>query len=302
MAKIIFHCGAHKTASSHLQHNLHLNKEYLEAIGVKYIKLKYHRGLGEKMIRLRQEFNNEDFDANKIMNEIRQIINDSIKGYDKAIISYEGVFGSMNHYNLKTVYPDAETLMKIYKDILQGHEVIPAFAIRNYNDFITSAYKWLLQYDEIRIKFSEFSAQLELNSARWTEILKALNQTYSRPIVWTLEDYKSKSNEILSTLINEISDEKTSPDKLKIFEGKRNSASGKNIIKLHYTANRWLGTKNRQRAKYRINKYFNESNVFFGNLLPNPIDITLETKFDTIPSYQKETTEIKESSDYIVFP
>lgn len=101
MAKIIFHCGAHKTASSHLQHNLRLNKHYLEAKGIKYIKLKYHRGLGEKMIRLRQEFNNEDFDANKIMNEIRQIINDSIKGYDKAIISYEGVFGSMNHYNLR---------------------------------------------------------------------------------------------------------------------------------------------------------------------------------------------------------
>jgi hypothetical protein len=36
MAKVILHIGAHRTASTHLQYNLGLNRDYLEKNGITY--------------------------------------------------------------------------------------------------------------------------------------------------------------------------------------------------------------------------------------------------------------------------
>src|SRR5699024_6035831 len=129
MAKIFFHCGAHKTASSHLQHALKLNQAYLKSRGIKYIKLKYHKNLGRRMMRLRSCWDQKEYDTAKEINSIRKIINESLRGYDKAILSYEGVFGEMSHYKSKTIYPDAEKLIAIYKIILYVHKIIADFVI-----------------------------------------------------------------------------------------------------------------------------------------------------------------------------
>ena len=200
------------------------------------------------------------------------------------------------------VYPEAEQLVKIYRDILQDHEVIPVFVIRNYNDFIISAYKWLLKDKEIPVKLSKFAEELELNTPRWSQIIEALFQTFTSPIIWTFEDYKNNANKILCDLINQISHQKISCDNLKTYDKKRNPAAGENFIKLHYTVNRWLGPKVRKRAKYRINRHFGQSDIFFGKLLTDPMDISLKNRFDSTPLYEKEIADIKSNPNYIVLP
>ncbi|HLS31160.1 MAG TPA: hypothetical protein VK021_09910 [Flavobacteriaceae bacterium] len=303
MAKILFHCGAHKTASKHLQYNLKLNEKYLASKGIKYIDLQNYKGLSSKMIHLRRKYKKEDYDIVKASDEIRQIINEGIKGYDKAIISYEGPFGDMNHHKLKTIYPNAEELIIIYKDILKDHEVTPVYVTRNYNDFINSAYKWQLKYGYTNIKLSESAENLDFQTPRWSAIINALNQTFTNPIVWSFEDYKTNADNIFCALINQISDETIPCEKLQFYEGKRNAASKKNIVKFHYIVNQiFRGKIRRRRINIKTNRHFGQTANFICALLPNPVDISLKERFDSMPIYEKEMESIKNNPDYITLP
>lgn len=303
MAKILFHCGAHKTASKHLQYNLKLNQEYLASKGIKYIDLQHYKGLGPKMARLRRRYKNEDYDKAKGIDEIGQIINEGIKGYDKAIITFEGPFGEMIHHKAKTVYPNAEELIVIYKDILKGHAVTPVYVTRNYNDFINSAYKWLLKFGRANSKLSELAENLDFKTPRWSVIINALNQTFTNPIVWSFEDYKTNADNIFCALINQISDEPIPCEKLQFYKGKKNATSRKNIVKFHYIVNHIFRGKNRRKKiNFKTNKHFGQTANFFCAPLPNPVDISLKERFDSMPVYEKEIESIKNNPDFITLP
>lgn len=303
MAKILFHCGAHKTASKHLQYNLKLNEEYLASKGIKYIDLQKYKGLSSKMIRLRRGYKKENYDTSKGIDEIRKIINDGIKGYDKAIISYEGPFGDMNHHKLKTIYPNAEELISIYKDILKDHVVTPVYVTRNYNDFINSAYRWLLKFGKTNIKLSELAENLDFQTPRWSVIISALNQTFTNPIVWSFEDYKTNADNIFCALINQFNDEPIPCERLQFYDGKRNATSRKNIVKFHYIVNHIFRGKNRRRKiNFKTNKHFGQTANFICAPLPNPVDISLKERFDSMPVYKKEIENIKNNPDYITLP
>src|SRR5699024_7318169 len=221
MARIILHGGAHKTASKHLQHNLLLNKAYLETKGVKYIPPKFKGPLIRTMLRVRRKFDRKTFDLQRAKDDIRAMINDRIGDYENVIFSYEGIFGSMNMQGNQTIYATAEPLIELYGEILEEHEVIPAYAIRNYSDYVLSAYKWLVKNTGYSRPLSKFLADFDREEKRWSQIIEALAQTFDQPFIWNVEAYKSNPDRVLMKLLDQITPGGVEPEALKTDDKKR---------------------------------------------------------------------------------
>src|SRR5699024_259128 len=135
LMKIIYHFGAHKTASTHLQFNLNLNRNLLERHGVKYFCFHNVGSLQADTIKIRNTID----DPEKVKNYIdktRKQIEEEIQGFDTAIISYEGSLGNLSQHHYQYIYEDAEKLIKIFQKILHQHQVIPLYALRNYDSFL----------------------------------------------------------------------------------------------------------------------------------------------------------------------
>lgn len=295
MAKIIFHCGAHKTASSHLQNNLKGNKNYLAQKGIKYIKLKYYSDLGDRIIRLRNKLGEEDYEVEQEVNQIKNIINESIKGYDYALISYEGVFGSMSVYQQETIYPKAKQLIEVYNTILEGHEVVPLFVTREYLSYLKSAYKWKLKNSRTTYSLSEFMADFKLEEPRWTEIIQNLERVFGSPIVWAFEDYIREPDKFLLSLFNVFPETGIKAEDLKVSFEKNNESKGLNVIKTHMLINKCVPNKYLTKAfNSRISRHLKNEYLFIGKLLKNPMNFNLEEEFKGAQHiYQEEISRVK---------
>ncbi len=95
--KLILHFGAHKTASTHLQYNLTLNKEVLANHGIMYSKFQELPLLHLHVRQLRCNTRNKEYDLQNAKNVIREEIDKAIKGYDVSILSFEGILGPLDH-------------------------------------------------------------------------------------------------------------------------------------------------------------------------------------------------------------
>lgn len=234
--KIIFHCGAHKTASSHLQYNLKLNRKLLERKGIVYFKFKEIDGLGRAAIRLRQKIFKGSSDINKTITFIRDTITKTIRGYDYAIISYEGVFGSMAHSDQTDLYQDAEKLIEIYKQILDDHQVIPVYAIRDYDGFLRSSYKWMLKKEKLAMPLNKYLADSHYSENRWTQIIESIRNNFGKIEIYTLEDYKNTPKEILFRMINQCKDD-VNFNELTFSQKEKNTSDNKKGLDFYYTIN-----------------------------------------------------------------
>jgi hypothetical protein len=302
MAKILFHCGAHKTASSHIKYNLELNKKYLESKGVVYFKTQRDGKLRKKAIELRKSINDDNYNVDEAIHYIRAKINEEINGYNFVIFSYEGVFGDLSLFRSKAIYPRAEKLIKIYEQIFKYHDVYPVYVIRDYIDFILSTYKYSVK-NGLALKMSEYLEDFHLDVQRWTKIIKALEQTFEkRPFVWTYETYKKEPCRILCSFLTALLELDINCSELEIDQGKKNKSAGKSIVNIHYALNKYIyhDIKLLNRPLYRIinkriSKYAEHNQIFFKNLLPDCFDVDLHSKFDSESEYKDEVKTLKKS-------
>lgn len=306
MAKVLFHFGAHKTASSHFQYNLNLNSDLLKEKGVIYHKIKFYNDtLGPNMIKFRDSHYKGKV-LNELKDKIRAEINESIEGYDYALLSYEGVIGSMDISNSSKIYPHAEEIIKAYKEILSDHEVIPAYTTRNYDDFVISAYKWLIRRLKKTYKLSEFVDTVNLTPNRWTEILDSFYDNFGTTLVWTIEDYKTNAQNIIHKLVNEISETPIAMDELIFDEEKQNESNEKQSLNFFYAANkmdqrlRSIGIKRPKDMNRRIVINYFSKIKFLAPIIPNCMDIDVRKKFQTITDYKQEMEDLKTNPKFKV--
>lgn len=236
--KMIFHFGAHKTASSHFQHNLNLNRDRLSKKGIAYLKIHQERGeLYRRMERLRDHCRDEDFNVEAEISFIRNAINRQIRDYDSVIISFEPALGDMFHYKHGNLYPDAEITVNLYKRILKGHDVIPVYALRNYDDFFRSIYKWQIRKKQRPITLNEYISQIYFSRHRWTDIVELLDNTFYRPVrVFTYEDYKNKWKEIITCILG-LTHKSICLEELAFDEERKNAARKAPTLDFYYTVN-----------------------------------------------------------------
>ncbi len=261
--KIILHLGAHKTATSHLQYNLNLNKQQLQKSGVKYFRFFNYKGLRKKAIALRNGFDNEKTDIQKLTTQIKTLINREIAGYNAAIISYEGILGNLNQYQEDTIYPDIQKIIPYYKEIFKGHDLTLIFASRNYHDFLISSYKFCLKYNHLPLSVNRYLQNKGGYDGRWTTIVEHLHEGFNSPIYFfTFEDYKLKGKTIMNAIV-QLADPDIHTDNLQFTTKKKNVSGRKTALDFYYTLNIFLKKWPRFKGKGIIYRWLINHKTFF---------------------------------------
>jgi hypothetical protein len=241
MAKVILHIGAHKTASTHLQYNLELNRDYLEGNGITYFTFFQSEALHQTALRLRRNLHQKTYDVEEAAGFINAKVNEQLKETNYAIISYEGIMGDFNLHRSKAIYPDAEALLKLYAEILNDHDIMPAFSVRRYVDFILSTYKYQLKRG-LPLRLSEYLKGFYWNKDRWTEIVEALDEHFSHKRIWSYEGYKQDPDQILYWLVESL-DTEIGLQGLQTSDKKKNTSAGNEVVNYHYAVNRCLNNR-----------------------------------------------------------
>jgi hypothetical protein len=305
MAKIILHIGVHKTASTHLQYNLELNREYFERKGLKYFRFHQIEGLRGRAIRLRRKIHKEDLNIKEDFNFIKSKVNKELNDYDYAIVSYEGIMGELNLHLSKAIYPDAEAMLKLYAKMLNNHEVTVAFSIRNYVDFITSTYKYNL-YQGLPLRMSEYLKDFSWKKDRWTTIVDALDKNFNDKLIWNYEVYKQSSDKILYWLLKNL-DVEINLQRICTSNKKRNSSAINEVTSYHYAINKclnniYINNKLFLRICKKINSTINgvrrnAINISLAKHLPECMDVDLkdiEAKY----RYEEEVNNLSKRKDF----
>lgn len=255
--KIIFHFGAHKTASTHLQQNLQLNNNLLWRHRIKYFRFHKLPKLRREAILLARNINEKYFDIKYSMENIKNYIESEIGEAECAIISYEGALGNMITERHSEIYSNAEDLIEIYKQIMDDHDVIPIYTIRNYQDFLHSSYKYLMKNGlSLSCTFEEYlQNKINLSPNRWTKIVESLSNTFGQENVHVIayEDYKQNFREIIRNMIT-LTDKKIDFNELKFDVRPQNKGSTKEVIDYYYTFNKAYQKTPSFRGKTRLGK------------------------------------------------
>ncbi|HLS30817.1 MAG TPA: hypothetical protein VK021_08175 [Flavobacteriaceae bacterium] len=239
--KIIFHFGAHKTASTHLQYNLRLNKDYLNQKGIAYFRFQEIEGLQEKADALAANINQEDFPFEKTKNWIQECLNEEIDGYDCAVISYEGCLGYHDHLTHSEIYPHAAEIIPIYRETLKEHDIIPIYAVRYYDDFLRSTYRQELGHGEISATINTYFNNKNIAEKRWSKIMSLLKKEFSTDLYFfTFEAYKTKWKEITLAIL-QLTGKTLNEEALSLEATQINTAKPSNYLKFNFTLNRLFG-------------------------------------------------------------
>lgn len=236
--KIIFHFGAHKTASTHLQFNLALNREYLRQNGIAYFRFQEIEGLQDLVDNLAANINNSKFDLENSKNEIKEIIENQIQGFQTAIITYEGCLGYHNHLDFQDIYPFAEQIIPVYQEILKHHEVIPVYAVRNYDEYLVSTYQQELGHGIMNSTLDKYFSNKRLTFRRWSQIVELLNESFSNETkVFGFDEYKIHWKNITLEIIR-LADKNLDENKLKFEIAPKNSSKSNFLLQFNYSLNR----------------------------------------------------------------
>lgn len=239
--KIIFHFGAHKTASTHLQYNLRLNKDYLNQKGIAYFRFQEIKGLQEKADALAANINQDNFPLEETKTWIQDCLHKEIAGYDCAIISYEGCLGYHDHLAHTEIYPHADKIIPIYREILKGHDIIPIYAVRYYDDFLRSTYRQELGHGEISATINTYFNNKNIAENRWSLIMELLEKELSANLhFFTFEAYKTKWKEITLAIL-QLTGKTLNEEILKLEATQINTARPSNYLKFNFTLNRLFG-------------------------------------------------------------
>lgn len=297
--KIILHFGAHKTASSHLQYNLNLNRELLAENGIIYFKFQEIEGLRFEAINIRRNFKNNSFNTSESEKKIRSILEREISGYEMAIISYEGILGDLNQSNYQFIYEDAEELISIYQQILKGHYIVPVFAVRNYDDFLRSTYKYTLKNSRhFSFTLDDYLSRIKAIPNRWTQICDNLNENFNGKLnLYTQEKYRTDWKEIIQRVINLTG--KNIPS-LKFDSEDRNVSKKKNLLDFYYTTNKLYQKIPTSSLKER---FYNSARYRLPKLIENKVLLSLLSKhqkekiapINDFHDYKKETDLLKKN-------
>ncbi|WP_397542139.1 hypothetical protein [Roseovarius salis] len=201
--RLTFLVGAHKTASSHLQHSLAGAASELARQGTAVI--------GPKAMRA---------DLLPVMNMVRDGMATEVgQGAARAFLQLhagsarhallmdENILGGTDRKMLmrKTrLYPWAHRRLGRLMALLPGHEVRIGLAIRNPATFLPSCWSESLHHRPFR-SFADYVAGIAPERLRWSDLLERLRAAApgARFIVWRFEDYRALGPALHAHLLGE---------------------------------------------------------------------------------------------------
>ena len=196
MTKFRIHCGAHKTATTHLQDSLLLASEQLRDSQTVYIPRAVFRKKGI-LAQVGLASNRMSFWRFK-RPSLERILSENGYSADTIIISDENILGSTRCL-LAGIYPDAKHKLTKWKRVIGRDKVDIFISIRNYKDILPSAYSQALRDGEMRSFESILNNWIDTHPS-WLSLINTARDLFSNSqvTIWSFDNYIKDALNILS--------------------------------------------------------------------------------------------------------
>ncbi len=200
---VVFHVGAHKTATTHLQHSIIARRLDLWDAGIRTMMPMHLRGEGQS---LQARF---DLPINRAVTGHApqpEIVRAHLTGQaHRLVISEENFIGVLQTRKGSIrlpLYPKARMRLGMLVPLLAPQGVDLCFAVRDPATFLNSAYSQVLM-SGLLISVAEFKADNPLGAVDWVDVIERLRTTpgVNSLTVWRYEDYNPLFGRICETLL-----------------------------------------------------------------------------------------------------
>lgn len=204
--QLIFHLGAHKTATTHFQDTLSLMTDELASYGVAY----YSRGVIRSKLRriISSPFTSFAFkhSPSSIQNLICQrmfIPPDA----EQVFISDENIIGSCVDELSIHPYRKLEMRVEFIRSLLKNYSVKILFSVRNFKRVFPGAYTTALRFDPEAAMKARSSLSDVLNDGkmpRWTDVIARVRAALPGAdiYVWSQEKYKCHPGDTIRNVLD----------------------------------------------------------------------------------------------------
>lgn len=199
---ISLHLGAHKTATTHLQHTLRENAELLEGAGVNVFSPYELRGR-DRSLSTRFGIHGRTKADNGL--SVDQELGQMVSGARRLVISEENLLGPTWHEKGKKrgpLYPHCDSRLEELIPCFGGRPLSLFLAVRNPAHFLMSAYGQSLLRGDTQT-FEGFSQGLDLSKLRWSNVIRRMTLVpgVSEIYVWRYEDYPDNLQRVMRKLV-----------------------------------------------------------------------------------------------------
>jgi hypothetical protein len=210
--QVRLHLGAHKTATTHLQHVLLRNREVLAKARIHYIELyRLREILTAQISRLLSSAQGSGHPTD--VGAIRAAIKEELATVGKKhegcfntlVVSDENIIGGLVFLARSgKLYENRLNRLKLVKRIFEECPIAVTFAIRNYNDFYPSAYAQLVKQGWT-VSYSNFLQRLNFERNSWRAIFSDLSSVFGHDHIrlFKYEDYPGNIAHVLERIVGE---------------------------------------------------------------------------------------------------
>lgn len=197
--EVAFHIGAHKTASTHLQKSLEMNKEEMTKLGVSYLDTtKYRRELSplERAV-------SRGEDISEVKPKYKYVLDNHAPDAKRLILSDENILVLKNPIWKNGLYPQAEDRLRRTRDLINQQKVEFFLSIRNPSTFLPSLYIEYIRHFTF-VPPEAFTRGVLLRRISWYELIKRLlNASHPDDVfsIWRYEDYSIDPTAAISRII-----------------------------------------------------------------------------------------------------
>lgn len=197
---IRIHIGAHKTATTEMQHALRSVRLRLEEAGVSY---RGPGGLRGNWIALRRALLHVDSDEH---NHAQMRLRSWLGRAQHYLLSEENILGSAHRRQVfgpgNRLYPFAEVSITRLLALMGNPEVELFLAIRDPAEFVTSAYGQVLR-EGVAMAIEDYVQGYDVAAFSWADLAARLTACpgVTRLVCWRYEDYAALRPRIMSELL-----------------------------------------------------------------------------------------------------
>lgn len=235
--EIHFHLGAHKTATTYMQHKIIANNALLDSNNILF--------LGQEFITptlCKALLPGTSMDRSVDLKMFKVIFSgETVTPVHRLVLSDENLPTVLKLiYLFGEFYPHLRKRMKLIKSFFRQYTDVPVkifFCLRSYDTYLPSAYGEFIRHNPF-VPFSEYISKVDIHrDVSWPHIIDIFSEVFGPENItlWRYEDFKKKEQLVFSELLG-------MPDiQLKELEEStiRNSASHEAIKRMEELA----GTK-----------------------------------------------------------
>ncbi|MEM6589934.1 MAG: hypothetical protein AAF641_15920 [Pseudomonadota bacterium] len=212
MTRLVILAGAHKTASSHIQHSLLGSAPALSDLGIAVIGPKTMR----KDLTPFSQLLRDGMTAEVVRAGADGFLKHFGRNSDTIALMDENILGGTDRKMLmrrKKLYPWAHTRVARLLQLFEGHDIELAIATRNPATFLPSCWSESLHHGRYD-NFESFTAGFDPTDKNWTRLVDRILTTCPslKLTLWRYEDFGALGTRLYAHLLKQGADQAINPD------------------------------------------------------------------------------------------